>query len=354
MKSAIIATTQLVRCHHSPTKICLESICSSVLDAASLRRLEESVPMLMCNLEKITPPSFFDGMKHLVIHLLYEALTAGLVFYRWMYRFERFLVELKKKVTNKAHVEASICQAYLQQEISTFSSFYFEREIITRRKRPARNDDICEDLYENVVFIFNYSGRGKGVATNRYIVGGKLQIAHTYILMNYPEILPFYHEFRAEFSALPDSEIDVMVDSNFVPWYKYQINSRGIVDPLLVSLSWGPGAYAKVWRSYVINGYTYNTVAYGQGQPTVNNGLCVTTIGYDNSETNFFGVLHEILKFEMPSGGKNLTCVLFRCKWFDPTRGVRKNSKYNMIDVNHSRVYRKNEPFILVQQAAQV
>ncbi|CAH9061011.1 unnamed protein product [Cuscuta europaea] len=196
-----------------------QSICSSVLDAASLQRLEESVPMLMCNLEKIMPPSFFDGMEHLVIFLPYEALNGGPVFYRWMYKFERlvtisfifeylfynninlcttfilhcrFLGELKKKVTNKAHVEASICQAYLQQEISTFSSFYFEREVITRRKRPARNDDIGEDLYENVVFIFNYPSRGKGDATNRYIVGKELQIAYTYMLINCPKILPLY------------------------------------------------------------------------------------------------------------------------------------------------------------------
>ncbi|CAH9051208.1 unnamed protein product [Cuscuta europaea] len=170
-----------------------QSICSSVLDATSFRRLEESVPMLMCHLEKIMPPSFFNGMEHLVIHLPYETLNGGSVFYRWMYRFERlvtisfifeylfhnninlfttfilhcrFLGELKKKVTNKAHVETSICQVYLQQEISTFSSFCFEREVITRRKRSARNDDIGEDLYKNVVSIFNYPGRGKGVATN--------------------------------------------------------------------------------------------------------------------------------------------------------------------------------------------
>ncbi|CAH9113168.1 unnamed protein product [Cuscuta europaea] len=44
--------------------------------------------------------------------------------------------------------------------------------------------------------------------------------------MNCPEILPFYHEFRAEFSAFPDNEIDAMVDSNFVPWYKYQQMGR--------------------------------------------------------------------------------------------------------------------------------
>ncbi|CAH9136236.1 unnamed protein product [Cuscuta epithymum] len=172
--------------------------------------------------------------------------------------------------------------------------------------------------------------------------------------MNCPEISPFYHEFRASLSAFPENQIDALVDSDFVNWYKYQINSRGIEDPLLVSLAWGPGACAKVWRQYVINGYTYHTADYGQDRPTTNNGLCVPTIGYDNSETNFFGVLQEILELEMPSGAQKLTCVLFRCTWVDPTRGVRKNPKYNMIDVNHSRVYPKNEPFILAQQAAQI
>ncbi|CAH9097982.1 unnamed protein product [Cuscuta europaea] len=47
-----------------------QSICSAVLDAESLRRLEDTVPILMCNLEKILPPSFFDVMEHLLIHLL--------------------------------------------------------------------------------------------------------------------------------------------------------------------------------------------------------------------------------------------------------------------------------------------
>ncbi|CAH9134378.1 unnamed protein product [Cuscuta epithymum] len=49
--------------------------------------------------------------------------------------------------------------------------------------------------------------------------------------MNCPEISPFYHEFRASISAFLENEIDALVDSDFVNWYKYQINSRGIVDP---------------------------------------------------------------------------------------------------------------------------
>ncbi|CAH9087646.1 unnamed protein product [Cuscuta europaea] len=86
----------------------------------------------------------------------------------------------------------------------------------------------------------------------------------------------------------------------------------------------------------------------------MNSELRVPTIGSDNSKTNFYGFLHEILELQPPSGGQELNCVLFCCTWVDPTRGVRKNSKYNIIDVNHSHVYRKNEPFIFVQQAARV
>ncbi|CAH9073793.1 unnamed protein product, partial [Cuscuta epithymum] len=40
--------------------------------------------------------------------------------------------------------------------------------------------------------------------------------------MNCPEISPFYHEFRASLPAFPENEIDALVDSDFVNWYKYQ------------------------------------------------------------------------------------------------------------------------------------
>ena len=44
-----------------------------------------------------------------------------------------YLFNLKKKVKNKAHVEASICEeAYIVQEISTFISYYFKPYLRTR------------------------------------------------------------------------------------------------------------------------------------------------------------------------------------------------------------------------------
>jgi hypothetical protein len=35
----------------------------------------------------------------------------------------RYLFNLKKKFNNKAHVEASICEAYIVEEILTFISY---------------------------------------------------------------------------------------------------------------------------------------------------------------------------------------------------------------------------------------
>jgi len=46
---------------------------------------------IICKLERIFPPSFFDSMEDLKIHLPYEAKVGGLIQYRWMYPFERYV-----------------------------------------------------------------------------------------------------------------------------------------------------------------------------------------------------------------------------------------------------------------------
>jgi len=67
-----------------------KDLCSTVLKGDSIRRLEENIPLILCKLERIFPPGFFDSMEHLPIHLPYEAWLGGPVQYRWMYPFERW------------------------------------------------------------------------------------------------------------------------------------------------------------------------------------------------------------------------------------------------------------------------
>jgi hypothetical protein len=56
------------------------------------------------------------------------------------------LFNFKKKVKNKGHVEASICEAYIVEEISTFISYYFKPYLRTRINRIPRHDDGGEVL----------------------------------------------------------------------------------------------------------------------------------------------------------------------------------------------------------------
>jgi hypothetical protein len=64
-------------------------LCSSKLNVHRIERLETNIVETLCKLEMIFPPSFFDSMEHLPIHLPFEAKVGGLVQYRWMYPFER-------------------------------------------------------------------------------------------------------------------------------------------------------------------------------------------------------------------------------------------------------------------------
>ncbi|KAL0381901.1 UNVERIFIED_CONTAM: hypothetical protein Slati_4548900 [Sesamum latifolium] len=66
-------------------------LCLTTLDVKKVQELEENIAVIMCNLEKIFPPTFFESMEHLIIHLAYEARVGGLVQCMWMYTFERFL-----------------------------------------------------------------------------------------------------------------------------------------------------------------------------------------------------------------------------------------------------------------------
>ncbi|GJV38449.1 zinc finger, PHD-type containing protein [Tanacetum coccineum] len=68
-------------------------------------KAQSKVVDILCNLELIYPPAFFDIMIHLVIHLPLEALEGGPICPRWMFLFERFMKKLKGYVRNKAKPE---------------------------------------------------------------------------------------------------------------------------------------------------------------------------------------------------------------------------------------------------------
>jgi len=53
-------------------------LCAKELSRVIISDMEKVAPVLLCNLEKIFPPAFFNLMQHLLLHLPYEARMGGL------------------------------------------------------------------------------------------------------------------------------------------------------------------------------------------------------------------------------------------------------------------------------------
>jgi hypothetical protein len=74
---------------YSRTVFFYRQICAKEIDRERMRELEKEIPVLLCKLEKMFPPGFFNAMQHLIVHLPYEARVGGPVAFRWMYQHER-------------------------------------------------------------------------------------------------------------------------------------------------------------------------------------------------------------------------------------------------------------------------
>jgi hypothetical protein len=120
-------------------------ICSKTLTRSDVKHLKNEIPEILCNLELIYPPVFFDVMVHLAVHLPDEALQRGPVEYGWMYPIECRLCTFKNIVRSRARAEACIAEAYIAWEGST----YYKRHLAdidptSNQGQDQYKDDINE------------------------------------------------------------------------------------------------------------------------------------------------------------------------------------------------------------------
>ena len=149
----------------------------------------------------------FNTVQYLICEFLYDMC--------------RFLQTVKKKVKNKTRVEASICNAYILQEISTFASYYFESTIRCKGRSLTRNSEGPQDQKPPPVSIFNYPGRNSGSSNSRYLDSEETLVVHTYVLLNCPEVDPFFSQFieLCEGSTAGD------IAKCFAPWFRSKVHS---------------------------------------------------------------------------------------------------------------------------------
>ena len=72
-----------------------KQLCVSIVNVSDMVEAQTQLVFILCKLERIFPPAFFDIMIHLVLHLPEEAILGGPVHMRCMYPLRDTLRGLK-------------------------------------------------------------------------------------------------------------------------------------------------------------------------------------------------------------------------------------------------------------------
>ncbi|KAK9289285.1 hypothetical protein L1049_017761 [Liquidambar formosana] len=336
-------------------------VCQRVIDRNRLEQLEEDVVETLCMFERFFPPSFFDIMVHLTIHLGREARLGGPVQYRWMYPFERYMKVLKGYVRNRARPEGCIAERYIDEECMKFCSGYVKNaaEIGVRH---TRNED-----FENETIL-----------EGRPILGGKpkqlpndlLQIAHLFVLFNSVEVEPFIEMHLDELKRLDrrlsnsDSLLQKRHRETFSAWLEEKViqvqekSSSSSVSNTLKWLARGPREELMSYSGYIINGIRFHTK--DAEKSTQNSGVSIKaetmcrSSARDNTQVigkiSYYGIIRDIILLDY----NTFRVPIFRCDWANIVNGVKIEDGFTLVNLHEGLSQFERDPFILASHAEQV
>ncbi|KAL6276900.1 hypothetical protein ACE6H2_020501 [Prunus campanulata] len=339
------------------TRLCFffNATCAKTVDVSKLDKLEEDVVVTLCLLEKYFPPSFFDIMVHLVVHLVREVRLCGPVYFRWMYPFERYMKVLKGYVQNRTRPEGCIAERYIAEEAVEFCTEHLS-DVSTVGVPTSQNMGVSKPLSGCTVSLVDMD---------------LLNQAHLYVLENTEEVLPYieehmihikttYPKFRKRTKWLQDKH-----NSTFIQWLRVKVQSEfngEDYNGISKNLRWlaaGPSMVVPSYRSYLINGVKFSTKAQDDVRTVQNSGVYllahtmqVASAKDKNpivSNMGFYGVIQEIWdldyqKFRIP---------VLRCDWIANTSGlVVDELGFTLVDL--SKIGHRNDQFVMASQVKQV
>ena len=150
------------------------TLCCKVVDPNTLDQLQEELVITLCLLQQYFPPSFFDIMIHLTVHLVEQVRLCGPVYLRWMYPFERQMKTLKDYVRNRYRPEGCIVESYIAEEALAFCAEYLSNCDVIGLPTGCPTDLSIE--------------KPLGGANIKVVDDPLLAQAHRCVLMNTPEI----------------------------------------------------------------------------------------------------------------------------------------------------------------------
>ncbi|XP_066396301.1 uncharacterized protein [Miscanthus floridulus] len=245
-------------------------LCSRNLRIDVVKQLKEEILLILCKLEKIFPPAFFDVMVHLAVHLPDEALLRGPVQYGWMYPIERRLGTLKNFVRNRARPEGSIAEAYMASDTLTFCSRYME-DIDNRFNHDDGSDG--EMPLPDDISIFKHGVTLVGSNRSQYI-----------------DDVDLNNLYRDDLEQQGALDVDKMIEN------KCKENPESVSEGLW-ALSCGPDLRVKTCVACKVNGVRYSTVDHENFLLTQNSGV-MTEGSHDGNNIDLYGVLKESLWYK--------------------------------------------------------
>ncbi|XP_050207500.1 uncharacterized protein LOC126656920 [Mercurialis annua] len=274
--------------------IFFRELTSTSLAEKDLDRMRLEIPKILCKLERIFPPSHFDSMEHLSVHLPYEAMMPEPIFEKTE----------KKKVSNKWRVEESISSGYLNEKTAKFAAYYFSEGDPMIPERLQRNEvcDIEVDDDVDRLSIFKPHGQSVGACRKRYLEDDEIVAARTYLLI----IVFFLTKGFSKVSCGEETPISAPLKLKRSLRVTLPIGFNNI-------LAKGPLRLVRTFKRYRVNGFKFQTQAYGEEQLTMNSGVCVKGTQYVDSENDFYGFVTNIIELEYPALPMKMT-VLFKCE----------------------------------------
>ncbi|GJT44951.1 putative transposase-associated domain-containing protein [Tanacetum coccineum] len=315
---------------HPPTRYVIirfcfffKLICSKEIILQELDKMQAELVVTLCLLEKFFPPSFFDIMIHLTVHLTREVKLCGPICFRWMYPFERCMKVIKGHVRNRNKPEGCIAEETIAEEtIEFFSEYHKSMETI----------GIPPDKHETYE---NEEGKPLSAGKSSEVSAELFQKAHLYVIQNTDEIVPYIERHKQVLKTEnPGKRIAFMENKHrkyFAKWLRKEVERELAIDKKSVSetvrwISYRPRATVVKYNAYNINGYTFRT-------------KCHDGKVYQNS---------MVLDYRFRQ------IPLFKCDWVNHKSGGVKRDKlgYTLVDLNN--LGHKVDPFVLASQALQV
>jgi hypothetical protein len=235
-------------------KLCafLNAISQKVINPEDLPWLQNDVVHCLVSFELVFPPSFFNIMTHLLVHLVEEISILSPVFLHNMFPFERFMGVLKKYVHNRVRPEGSIIKGYGIEEVIEFCA------------------DFVPDLKPIGLPQSRHEGRlsGKGTIGKKPMIcrdGHSLTQAHYTVLQNSLLVTPHSEEYKnivcSQNPGQSESFVLQLHMATFGDWLQRRLMNDNVVEEQLYLLAKLPSSTTLTFQGYETNANTFYTVA---------------------------------------------------------------------------------------------